>query len=429
MSKQRVVQKVLRFLASKILKKYKPRVIGVTGSVGKSITKEMIFSVLKNYFRVRRSKKNYNNEVGIPLAIIGVSGEKKNLWQWFGTVCKAIILIIFPGKYPEILILELATDRPGDIKYFCDFIVIEVGILTNVGISHLENFGTKEAIFEEKSYLLKRAEKLVIYNGDNIEKKKITDKIIGDIRSYGFKKEADFMATEIGYKYNQKNILAGMIFKIGHKDKLIPGKLNNLIGYPYLYGALVALSIAEYFNIDLLDAVQFLENTAVIPGHMSLIKGIKGTSIIDDTYNSAPISVEAALSVIREVKISRRIIVLGDMLELGTEEKLAHQIIGRKVAEIEGAIFVAVGDRMKLAVDEFKKSLGIEANFIDIPGKVYWFRESIEAGGFIQDLIKQEDVILVKGSQGMRMEKIVLEIMAEPNKRQESLVRQDKNWL
>jgi UDP-N-acetylmuramoyl-tripeptide--D-alanyl-D-alanine ligase len=126
---------------------------------------------------------------------------------------------------------------------------------------------------------------------------------------------------------------------------------------------------------------------------------------------------------VKEIDSDRKIIVLGDMLELGEREESSHKIIGKKVAEIEGSIFIAVGNRMKVAVDRFKK------NVSDSQSRVYWFENSIEAGRAVQNLMRQGDLILIKGSQGMRMEKIVVEIMAEPNRKKELIVRQDKDWI
>lgn len=420
MSKQKFIQIVLRFFARRILKKYKPRVVGVTGSVGKSTAKDMIFSVLNGAdFDVRKSEKNYNNEIGIPLSIIGVSGEKKSIFQWGGVLCRAMRLMVFPSSYPEVLVLELAVDYPGDMKYFCEFIPIEVAVFTNMGISHLENFGTKEAILKEKSYMLRQAKKIAIYNKDSLENK-LTKVELGNELTYGFE-EGDIQVTEMSYNYNNKHILSGMIFNIVYNGQIVPGALNNLIGRPYLYGMLAALSVANHFNINLEKALGLLKDSVVIPGHMSLLKGIKQASIMDDTYNSAPASVEEALLVLGEIEAVRKIVVLGDMLELGQEEEFSHRVIGKKISIMEDVIFVAVGNRMKMAVEEFKKN-------IDCQDRVYWFKDSVEAGKALQGLMRKGDLVLVKGSQGMRMENVVVEIMAEPNRKQELLVRQNKDW-
>jgi UDP-N-acetylmuramoyl-tripeptide--D-alanyl-D-alanine ligase len=428
--KQEIIQKTLKFFARKILQKYEPRVIGITGSVGKSTAKEMIFTVLDGAgLNVRKSKKNYNNEIGIPLTIIGVSGEKKNVLQWVNVLLKAINLVLFSSKYPEILVLELAVDHPGDMKYFCNFIPVEVGVLTNVGISHLENFGSKKAILKEKSYLLKQAKKMAIYNKDSL-RSELNNINLANIVTYGFEK-GNFQIDEVGYNYEQGNILAGMIFKVFHKREVLSGKLNSLIGRPYLYGVLSALSVAEYFDIEIANSLKYLENARVIPGHMAVLKGIKQTSLIDDTYNSAPASLTEALNVLEEIEAKRKIVVLGDMLELGGEEDSSHKVVGKRLANMENIIFVAVGKRMKIAVSEFEKvcrKLGIRT-FENNSKNVYWFKNSTEAGRAVQDLMQQDDLILIKGSQGMRMEKVVVEIMAEPNNKKELVVRQNKDWV
>ncbi len=420
LEKEVLIQKILRWLARRILQKHKPMVIGVTGSVGKSTAKEMIFVVLENDFQVRKSEKNYNNEIGIPLAIIGASGKKKNIRQWLKVLIKGVALILLPNQYPEILILELAADKAGDIKYFCDFIPVDIGVLTNVGISHLEKFKTKENIFKEKIYLLQQAKELAIYNADNIKDNKIKKIIKSQIKSYGFQIGADLQIVDNWYYYTPDELLRGMEFKLKYKNKIISGRLNNIIGRPYLYGVMPALIIADYFKLNLKKVLQNLENFPAMPGHISLMTGIKNTIIIDDTYNSAPASVEEALKVIKSIKARRRIVVLGDMLELGKEEQKAHQKIGEQVGELREVVFVAVGERMKLAVEGFKVKLQKkEIKRVKINSKVRWFATSEQAGNFLEQNVMEKDVILVKGSRGMKMEKIVIKLTrkkTEPSK-------------
>jgi UDP-N-acetylmuramoyl-tripeptide--D-alanyl-D-alanine ligase len=428
LSKEKILQKILRRLAEGILKKQQPRIVAITGSVGKTTTKEMVARVLAKDFKVGKSEKNYNNEIGIPLAIIGVSGEKKNWWQWLGVLGRAFRWLLFSKGYPEILVLELAADKPGDIKYFCEFIPVEVGILTTVGISHLEKFKNKEAIFQEKSYLLKQTKGLAIYNGDNISSSKLENIVTAKKVSFGLEgKDLSAIITKIGYNYKKGNVLAGMIFKFDYKGKLLPGKVKNLSGRPYLYGIAPALVVAEYFGVNLVEALKSLEDFPAIPGHMSLLPGIKNTVIMDDTYNSAPASVREALRVIKEVRAGRKIVVLGDMLELGLEEEKAHRKVGAEVAEMKEVVLVAVGERMKGAVQMFKNIRQKEGRE-NLKEEVYWLENSREAGRLVQKVMKEGDLILVKGSQGMRMERVVEEIMAEPKRKEELLVRQNKDW-
>ena len=409
--KEQLIQWVLRWFAERILRKYKPMVIGITGSVGKSTTKEMIFTALENYFRVRKSDKNYNNEIGVPLAIIGVNGDKKNIWQWLRVVIKSICLLIFPYQYPDVLVLELAADQVGDIKYFCKFIPIDIGVVTNVGISHLEKFKTKENIFKEKTYLLKQAKKLALYNGDNIQGEDLKREISGKVETFGFDEGLTWRVLDVKYSYTSDGLVKGISFKVQHKQKIFSGQLNNVVGYPYLLGLIPALAVANYLKISLTEILRSLQNFSSISGHLSLRKGLKNVAVIDDTYNSAPSSVAEALKVVKNIKAKRKIVVLGDMLELGKMEKKAHRLVGEKVAMVgEDVFFVAVGERMKLAQSSFQKKIK-RINFGNY--QVKWFDNSIQAGEFLKKHIQSGDVVLVKGSRGMKMEEVVERLVGD----------------
>lgn len=137
----------LKYLAKKILAKYKPRIVGITGSVGKTSAKEAIFAVLSAKFRVRQSLKNYNNEFGLPLSIIGTESPGKNLFGWLKIFWQAYKLILVTDKkFPEILILEMGVDKPGDMDYLNSIAATDIGVVTGIGEAHLENFGSVEKI-------------------------------------------------------------------------------------------------------------------------------------------------------------------------------------------------------------------------------------------------------------------------------------------
>ena len=151
-----ILQLKLKIIARMILCKYKPRVIGITGSVGKTSAREAIYAVLSAQFKARRPLKNYNNEIGLPLAIIGVKSPNKSILGWLGVFFKALGLLLVRDKnYPEILILEMGVDRPGDMKYLLDIVKPEIGVITSIGPSHLEYFETVKKIQEEKGGLVK----------------------------------------------------------------------------------------------------------------------------------------------------------------------------------------------------------------------------------------------------------------------------------
>lgn len=429
--KLRILKGVLRWMSQTVLRKYKPKIIAITGSVGKTTTKEMVWKLLSNYHKIRKNEKNYNNEIGVPLTIIGAKSGESSMFGWLMVFFKWLVVIIFPSKYPEILVLEMGADRPGDIKYLCSFIPIDVGVITNVGISHLEFFKTKKAVAKEKGMLLKcvPSQGLAVMNFDDEEIREMREQIKANVISYGLNNESDLHATDRTYSYRsftthhgeKIKLVEGVQFKLNYRGKIIPVKLGHALGYPQVYAALVALSVNEYFKLNLIEIAQTLEDFYPPKGRMVLLQGIKHTAIVDDTYNSAPASVDATLEILKNVNAHRKIVVLGDMLELGDEEEYEHRQVGQAVGKAGADYFVAVGERMKYAADEFRKTA--QNN-----GAVTEFNSPMEAGIFIQHLLEEGDVILVKGSQGMRMEKVIEEIMAKPNLKHELLIRQDRTW-
>lgn len=418
-------------MAILILKKYKPRVVGITGSVGKTSSKEAIYAVLSNHFRVRKTEKNYNNEIGLPLTIIGVESGERSFWKWLGISFKWLAFVIFPLKYPEILILEMGADRPGDIEYLTNFIQCEASVITEISGSHLEYFKTVDKIAQEKWTLVNKLAPKG-FAGINLDNPKLKKLVSQNKReditflTFGFSDEADICATDVLYNYsNGENDdvkeIKGLSFKLNYKGTSIPVRLNNILARHNIYAALSAVAVGLVFKLNLVEIAGALENFSMPTGRMNLISGIKNTSIIDDTYNSSPISAISALDVLKNINASRKIAVLGDMLELGVEMESGHRDVAKKFLEIKNGIYFAVGERMQFAVEELKKH-NINQN------RLFVFSDPMNAGKKLKEIIEPGDLILVKGSQGMRMEKVVEEIMAEPQKSDELLCRQSEVW-
>ncbi len=425
------LEKSLKIMAKLVLLKYKPHVIAITGSVGKSSAKESIYGILSKFIFCRKSEKNYNNEVGVPLTIIGYSSENSGLFFWLAIFLKWLKLLIFPSKYPKILVLEMGADRPGDIKYLCEMVPVSVGVLTNIGISHLEYFKSEKAIIAEKAQILKclPSNGWAVYNYDEKKVRKIGDSIKSNSIGYGFEEHARLRATDLLFVYEtvlnsrgiRKKVLKGLSFKVNFQGKIIPVRLNGTISKASVYSTLAAFGVGQYFNLNLIEMVEAAKNQYFLPGRMRLLKGIKRTMIIDDSYNSAPDSLKVALETagwIREAE--RKIAVLGDMLELGNMEEESHKKAGAWAAKNDLDVLITVGKRIVLAAKEFSKEKK--------DGQVFSFDNSQEAGIFLQNFIQENDLVLVKGSQGIRMEKVVEEIMANPKEKRRLLVRQSKKW-
>ncbi len=417
-----ILEKVLRLMAKTLLVKYKPLIVGITGSVGKTSSKEAVFAVLSKKFRVRKNEKNYNNEIGIPLTVLGVETGGKSIFKWVIIFLKWLGMMIFPIKYPKILILEMGADRPGDIQYLTEFIKPKISIITNISESHLEFFGNIEGVLKEKSFLVKSlpANGLAVLNGDDEQLLKTKKQLKIRSLSFGFSEDSDLRAEEIFYNYENK-LIKGISFKLNYKGTNLPVRLNNILAKHQIYAALSAVAVGIELGMNLLEIAFALENFSSPVGRMNLIFGIKNSLLIDDTYNSSPVSALAALTVFGEIESKRKIVVLGDMLELGAEMEEGHRKVARKFLEIKGDIFIGVGSRMKLAIDELRKK-GFPED------KMIHFRNSLEAGKCLQRFLRPDDLVLVKGSQGTRMEKILEEVMLHPEEAEKLIPRQNKDW-
>jgi UDP-N-acetylmuramoyl-tripeptide--D-alanyl-D-alanine ligase len=420
--KIKFLETVLRWMASAVINKYNPTIIGITGSVGKTSAKEAVFAVLSSKFRVRKNEKNYNNEIGLPLTIIGAESGHKSIGKWFKVFFKWMAVIILPFEYPEILILEMGVDRPGDMKYLLSFIPVKIGIVTGISSSHLEYFNSLDHIAREKGRIIEvlPEEGTAILNSDDKRVMGMAGLSKAGTLSYGIKNQSQILATDINYHY-QEGKLAGIGFKLNYEGKTIPMRLPHIIAQYQVYSTLAAAAAGIVFKINLVEIATTLENFFSPCGRMKLIEGMNGSLIIDDTYNASPTSALAALEVLNDIEAGRKIAVLGDMLELGEETQRGHLRIASKLQEMQVDLFMALGDRMETTVQSLKKNGYPEEKF-------FHFSDHATLVKKLKAEIKAGDLILIKGSQGMRMEKIAENIMANPGKAEEILCRQSKEW-
>lgn len=424
---KKLIEKILKIFAQTIIEKYQPLVIGITGSIGKTSTKEAVFTVLSGKNNVRHNIKNYNNEIGVPLTIIGVEAQGRSILGWLNVFFKAASLLIIKNKnYPEILILEMGVDHPGDMDYLTQIVKCQIGIVTFIGTAHLEYFNSVEKIQKEKGKLIESLNRdgYAILNYDNEKAREIRNISKVKILTYGFDAKADIRAQEVISSFDKNNILQGTSFKLSYHGSSVPVFLPGILGNSAVYSALAGAVVGIIRGMNLIDISQALRNYKPPRGRMNLMAGIKNTLIIDDTYNSSPPAVMAALGILKEVPVkegARKIVVLGDMLELGGYSEEGHQDAGKYLAKLEFDKLITVGEYSR-DIDRGAKEAGMHEDAI------FHFADVSSAGRFLQEIMRTGDLILIKGSQGMRMEKIVKEVMAEPEKASELLVRQDVGW-
>jgi UDP-N-acetylmuramoyl-tripeptide--D-alanyl-D-alanine ligase len=357
--------KLLKSESNFVLKKFNPEIIAITGSIAKTSTKEAVWIVLKEKFgdNLWKSHGNLNTKYGIPLAILGFRRSPR-LWEWPFFVLCGFWRSRFIKKYPKILILEFAADKPGDFDDLLSYIQPKIGVITLIGPAHLEFFQSVERIFQEKIKILKKLPQ----NGYAIINK-------NDLR-------ADLMAqateAKVIYYYGDN-------FEIANKAAEAIGKIYHLR------------------QDKIIKALNSLKPTA---GRMNLLIGINGCKIIDDTYNANPLSVSAALDYLEKIASAqgRKIAILGEMLELGDYTKKGHLEVAEKARKIAD-ILILVGN-----------------NFKFIKKRDYWFENSEYASLKIQELISPalNDTILIKGSRKTKMEKVVerLKIPHQSDRRQ-----------
>jgi UDP-N-acetylmuramoyl-tripeptide--D-alanyl-D-alanine ligase len=423
------LQNLLNTLSKRILKKYKPDIVGITGSVGKTSSKEAIATVLEAKFSVRRTSKNYNNEIGLPLTIIGVDKTPgRSVLGWLSVIWKAKKLLLAQDKnFPEILVLEMGADKPGDIEYLTDMAPCKVGVLTFISHAHTEFFKTIKKIAQEKRIIIShlRQDGFAVLNFDNDLVMQSIGTTKAEIITYGFKDGADLRATDVNIlKDEVTGWPSGLNFKVLYKGSVVPVFLPGVIAKSAISSALAGLAVGTIFGVNLVEGSRALSKSEASPGRMRLVKGIKSTLLIDDTYNSSPEAAKSAVETLFQLEArsgARRFAALGDMLELGTETENAHRELGFKVAELGVDFLITVGEAAKYIAAAAKEA-GLDEN------KIVSFANSVEAGRFLQEKLKEGDLVLVKGSQGARMEKIVKEVMAEPQMAKDILCRQGEEW-
>ncbi|MEK9209209.1 MAG: UDP-N-acetylmuramoyl-tripeptide--D-alanyl-D-alanine ligase, partial [Patescibacteria group bacterium] len=349
---KKIIIRVLTFEAKLILKKYQPKIIAITGSVGKTSTKDAVAAVLRGKFSVRESQKSYNSEIGVPLTIIGRESGWHKPSKWLAAIFEGMVLLAKKKKYPDILVLEMGADRPGDIERFAGWIKPNAVAVTALGEIpvHVEFFSGLEAVAKEKSKIIRHLnnQDWAIFNNDDKSVSEMKDKTKAGVLTFGMGQGADILGSNyhVIYRKDEKTgleIPEGITFKADFKGSSVPVRLINTFGRHHVYAALAALAVGISQNLNLVEISEALSLYSAPPGRLKLIEGIKNSWILDDTYNASPIAMHAALDVLAEIpvgKTGRKIAVLGDMLELGRYAIEAHRQVGRKVSGIADLVFL-----------------------------------------------------------------------------------------
>jgi UDP-N-acetylmuramoyl-tripeptide--D-alanyl-D-alanine ligase len=343
-------------------------VVGITGSVGKTTTKELVASVLAQRYRVLKSEGNLNNEIGLPLTLLQLT-----------------------DAYEQV-VLEMGTYGVGEIALLADIARPQAGIVTNVGPVHLERMGTIETIVQAKSELPRALpeEGVAILNADDDRVRGMAGLTRARVFTYGLTPESDLWADEV-----ESRGLEGIRFQFHYQGETVHVHLP-LLGQHSVHTALsaAAAGLVEGLSWDeILRGLMAGEQLRLV-----VVPAVNGATLLDDTYNSSPDSAIAALNLLAELE-GRKIAVLGDMLELGVYAVEGHRRVGRRATDV-ASVLITVGELGKLIAEE--------ALAYGMPGEqVIQLPDNEAAIAHLRQILQQGDVALVKGSRGLAMEQIV----------------------
>lgn len=395
----RLISKYLESQARRVLTKYRPRIVAVGGSVGKTSTKLAIATVLSQKYQVLAQVGSYNTEIGMPLAILKLElpGQLYNPFGWLWLFLRAGLA--YRSDYPwQIIVLELGTDRPGDMAKLLSYIKPDVGVITAVTVEHMAGFGSIKAVLDEE-FELARASRRVLLNGDDVllsQKRRQLDKII---RSFGLDK-GDYL-FKVGL-----HGLDGIVGELSLAGRQITIR-TNLIARHGLYALTAAAGVADLFDLNQEQIISGLEEFRPLPGRMNPLAGLNDSMIIDDSYNSSPDAAIAALETLYTLPAKRRLAVLGSMNELGSYSKEGHESVGEWCAKLDRLIIIGAEAKRYLLPRALKSGLAAK--------KAKAFSSPYAAGSYLAKQVKPGDLILVKGSQnGIFAEEAVKKLLANP---------------
>ena len=348
-------------------------VVAITGSNGKTTTKEMVSWVVSKKFKVLKTEGTKNNHIGLPLTLLGLSAGH------------------------QVAIVELGTNHFGEIKNLASICLPNIGLITNIGPSHLEYFGDVEGVLKEKYALVENLSPpgIAILNADDrfLRRKLASTKRAGLILGFGTSKYSDFRITQL------KRIKQGLEFQVNGQRKMI----LPTIGAHNVYNALAAISCARILGLSYDEITVRLRHFEFPSGRLKLRK-FDSAKFIDDTYNSSPASLKQALYALEDFPSpGSKIVIMGDMMELGVDKEEFHYEAGKQIARVCDK-FITVGKLSKVAADAARHS-GFDTSNLFSCGSVEEARELL----FSKISPKKEDVVLVKGSRAMKMEKIFSE--------------------
>ena len=355
--------KALQDIAKFKRMQYDIPVVAVTGSVGKTSTKDLIASVVSEEYKTLKTKGNYNNEIGLPLTVLSLKDE-------------------------EAMVVEMGMNHFGEIRKLTNIAKPTVAVITNIGTAHIGNLGSRENILKAKLEILEGLQgNTVIINNDNdlLHKWTLENKDKYNIITYGITNESDYMAKKIKSYEDKSEFIVSSKTEINNKNICVP-----VGGEHFVLNNLCAIAVGEYLKVPTEKIIKGIANLELTKKRMEILKSKSGATVINDTYNANYDSMKAAITYLKEIENKRKIAILGDMLELGDYSKKLHEEVGKEVdSNID--ILITIGKEAKYIAKESKAKQIIECDNLE---------EVIEK---IKKIETKDDAILLKASNGMKL--------------------------
>lgn len=383
------------YFAAKLIKRYRPIVIGITGSTGKTTTKYFVDEILKHKYSTRKTPGN-DNFHGVFSTVLGVN-PIHSLMGLILSIPKIVNKTFREDKnYPEILVIEYGTSSRGTLSYLISKITPTLSIITNVGKAHLKYFKNIKAVANEKTSLVKCLDtnNYALLNYDDNIVRSMGKYTKAKVLFYGFNEGADIWAKDVDVS------VTGVNFKIGYKNQSNTIFIPGIHARNSIYSIMAAVSVGLIYKMEFKEICNILPKLKINKGRGNIVYGINNSILIDDGYNSNPKSCHDSLINFKELGAGRhKIAVLGDMLELGNYSEQEHRKVGRLAVKIADAI-ICLGENSKFIYQE-----ALQHNFPE--EKIYWTNNIIEVSDILFKMIKNKSIILVKGSNKMNMLSIV----------------------
>lgn len=339
--------------------------IAVTGSVGKTSTRDMIYSVISQKYKTLKTEGNYNNNIGLPLTIMKLTNE-------------------------EAAVIEMGMDKSGEIDYLTRITKPHIGVITNVGTAHIGNLGSRENILKAKMEIRNGIVEngTLVINNDNDLLHEYYKKNSNGIMTIGIENDSDIMAQDINI--NENNVTFKIIYNNNSYDCE-----SSVPSISYVYNALEAFAVGILSKIETNKIIEGIKTFNLTENRLETTKNKKGITIINDSYNASFDSMKSSLQILKNSKGKRKIAVLGDMLELGDYSKELHEKTGACVKENNIDILITVGENAKYICNEAEKQGMLKEN-------IYHFDNNIDAIQKLKELLKSDDTILIKASHGLK---------------------------